>query len=158
MYDEDDVGPFGGGPAYDELVNSINNQLVEEVAIYGYSHGGGSTYDLSWLLNENVIGNEFDITETFTVTLTGYIDAITNTTMGAENRRPPLTDFHVNQYQQNTGIGGGFLNSGPSNGDDDLDRSNLLDVNGNPIVHGTIDDNMTILDFLKMRILQRVTR
>ncbi len=158
MYDEDDVGPFGGGPAYDELVNSINRQLVEEVAIYGYSHGGGSTYDLSWLLNENVIGNEFDITQPFTVTLTGYIDAITNTTIGAENRRPPLTDFHVNQYQQNTGIGGAFLNGGPSNGDDDLDRSNLLDVNGNPIVHGTIDDNMTILSFLKTRILQRVTR
>ena len=87
---------------------------------------------------------------------TSYVDAITNVTMGAENRRPLLSGYHLNQYQRNTGAAGGFLNGGPLNnpqaGDEEFDRSNL------GVVHGTIDDNGTVLNLLKTRLRQKVTR
>jgi Ca2+-binding RTX toxin-like protein len=158
MYDEDDVAPFGGGPAYDMIVNAINERHVSEIAIFGYSHGGGSTYDLAWALNENVIGNSFDITEPFSVPFTSYVDAITNVTAAAENRRPPLSTFHLSQYQQNTGIAGGWLNGGASGADDDIDRSYLLDPAGLPVVHTTIDDAQVVLDLVRTRLRQKVTR
>jgi hypothetical protein len=93
MYDEDDVGPGEEGPAYDQLVNSINNQQESEVAMFGYSHGGGSVLDRSLLLNDNVTGAESDITEPFTVKFTSYVDAIVNETAVAERRRPELSEI-----------------------------------------------------------------
>lgn len=155
MYDEDDVSPTGQGPAYDQLVNSINNQMQSEVAIFGYSHGGGSVYDLAYRLNDNIIGALFDITEPFAVKFTSYVDAITNNFADAENRRPLLSEYHLNQYQQNTGFPT-FLNGGslddPQVGDEQIDRSNL------GLVHRTIDDNAAVLNLLRIRLPQKVTR
>jgi hypothetical protein len=140
-------------PAYDMIVNAINERHVSEIAILGYSHGGGSTYDLAWALNENVIGNSFDITEPFTIPFTSYVDAVTNLAAGAENRRPPLSAFHLNQYQINT-----ILQGGPSSGDDDIDRSYLLNANGQPITHFTIDDSPVVLGLVRSRLGQKVNR
>ncbi len=150
MYDEDDCGIYGEGAAYDEVVEAINGRAQANVAIMGYSHGGGSTYNLAWRLNENVIGNLTDVTGGFAIPYTAYIDAITDYTMGAENRRPLLSLFHVNQYQNNTGATGGFLNGGPAGGDDDIDRS----YRG--VVHSNIDDDPVVLDLMRARLRQRV--
>lgn len=147
MYDEDDVYPSGNGPVYEEIQSAINERGVIRVAIYGYSHGGGSTYDLAWALNENVIGNRSDINLPFTVPFTSYVDAITNTWIGAENRRPPLSQFHLNQYQRNLPLRGG-----PSNADDELNRTNIN------VDHYTIDDHATVLELLTIRFRQRVSR
>lgn len=46
MTDEDRVAADGSGRVYNEVVNAIENRSVRELAIFGYSHGGGSTYDL----------------------------------------------------------------------------------------------------------------
>jgi len=71
--------------------------------------------------------------------------------MGAENRRPLLSAFHCNQYQRNTGFPS-YLNGGPSGGDDDIDRS----YRG--VVHGTIDDDPIVVEFLRMRFEQKIPR
>ncbi|PHS11497.1 MAG: hypothetical protein COA78_09695 [Blastopirellula sp.] len=152
MYDEDDSNTQGVGAPYDEIVEAINNRGVTEVAIIGYSHGGGSTYSLSWRLNENVIGNLTDITGTFTVPYTAYIDAVTDWTGSPENRRPHLSLFHTNQYERNTwGNLPGLPHGGPAGGDDDIDRSYIVGIN-----HFNIDDDPLILSFTHTRLKQKV--
>jgi len=151
MYDEDEVltFPYGGaGVPYDVIVNAINNQGISNVAIMGYSQGGGSTYDLAWRLNENVKANPTlnDITNPFSVPFTAYIDAVKDQDLVAEDRRPLLSEFHVSQYQRYVGLRGA-----PSGGDDDINVSYIPGIN-----HGNIDDQTIVLDFLKMRWEQKV--
>ncbi len=150
MYDEDNVEFDGSGLVFDEIANSVNHQMFDEIAILGYSHGGGSTFELSQRLSFSLTSPNPEIVEPFSISLTAYIDAIEELTPFAERRRPPSTQFHVNQYQRNLSMG--FLNGNTSNGDDDIDRSAL------GVVHSTIDDNSIVLDLIRTRLLQLVTR
>jgi triacylglycerol lipase len=98
MYVENDVASNGSGPVYDEIVDAVQNRGVTSVALYGFSHGGGSLYDLTERLqaNQASIGN-------FDIVFTGYIDAIENDSdvdLDSETRRPIGTQYHVNYYQQ----------------------------------------------------------
>lgn len=148
MFNEDDVDWFDGeGDVYDEIVRAIQGRGVTQVAIMGYSHGGGATYQLAERLHRNTVPNDLtDITNPFTVPYTAYIDAVTSYTAAAENRRPLLSAFHCNQYQTNLPLRGG-----PANGDDDIDRTYL------GVVHGTIDDNEAVIELVRLRFSQRVT-
>lgn len=151
MYDEDEADLDGSGAAYDEVVNAIQNRSVTEVAIMGYSHGGGSTYNLAWRLHQNSVAGSgvADITKPFTVPLTGYIDAIDDggPTITPETRRPLLTQFHSAQYQDNN------IPSGePSNGDDDENRTYL------GVIHTDIDDHPIVHRQLRDRLRQKVAR
>ena len=98
MYDEDDVGSSGAGPVYDEVVRAVQGRGIGVVAIFGYSHGGGSTHDLADRLNNNrgSIG-------TFSIDYTAYVDGIRNSSdidISSETRLPPSTAYHVNYYQR----------------------------------------------------------
>jgi hypothetical protein len=98
MYDEDNVSGSGAGPVYDEVVRAVRDRGIGIVAIFGYSHGGGSTHDLAERLNDNRAG-----IGTFTFPFTGYIDAIENSSdidVNSETRLPPATQYHVNYYQR----------------------------------------------------------
>lgn len=128
MYDEDDVGSDGGGPVYDEVVRAIQRRDVHAVAIFGYSHGGGSTYDLAERLNNNRAG-----IGTFTLPYSAYIDGIMNSSdidIRSEDRLPPATQYHVNYYQRND-----FFIKG-----DDVPGANVNINVGGGISHGEIDD------------------
>jgi dipeptidyl aminopeptidase/acylaminoacyl peptidase len=113
MYNEDDVGYNGIGDVYDEVVSAINDRGVTDVAIMGYSHGGGSTYVLAWRLQQNTIPGSgiSDITKPFSIPFTGYIDAIDDggPAFTAETRRPPMSLFHCAQYQDNNTPSGASL-------------------------------------------------
>jgi len=111
MYDEDVVAGDGLGAAYDEIVQAIQRRGVTTVAIYGFSHGAGSIYDLSNLLDANraSIG-------TFQIEFTAYIDGIENDSsadLDSEVRLPPSTAYHVNYYQRNFFSGGIWGNEVP---------------------------------------------
>ena len=163
-----DCDPTGQGNALNEIANAINNRGVTDVAIVGYSHGGGSTYNLSQAMHHDGTtvtithnGNLATITypdlikKNYNLVFTSYIDAINNssfTSMTAETRRPLNSQFHVNQYQRNTGLLGLKLRGNNSGGDDDIDRSYL------GVTHSTIDDNEIVLAFLTMRFKQKVRR
>ena len=87
----------GSGAVYDEIVNAIQNRSVTNLALYGFSHGAGSIYDLSERLeaNRSSIGD-------FELLFTGYIDAIENDSdvdLDPEVRLPIGTQYHVNYYQ-----------------------------------------------------------
>ena len=95
LWNEDEVDDSGAGKAYDEVVTSVNDRSVNNVIIFGYSHGGGSTYDLANRLNTNNIG---------TIAFTSYIDAIENDSFfdtDPETDRPPGSQYHVNDWQPN---------------------------------------------------------
>lgn len=99
MYVDNDVASDGSGAVYDEIVNAVTNRGVTAVALYGFSHGGGSIYDLSERLDANAgsIG-------AFDIPFTGYIDAIENdsdTDLDSEVRLPIGSVYHVNYYQSN---------------------------------------------------------
>jgi len=107
VYDGVFTGPenAGAGPVYDETVSAIQDRKVQTLAVFGYSHGGGSTYDLVKRLDDN----RADI-GTFTVQFTAYIDAIRQTVESPvggvrvpvglpEVRRPPSSQYHMNFYQ-----------------------------------------------------------
>jgi hypothetical protein len=98
MYDEDDVEADGSGAAFNEVVSAVQNRGVSSVTIFGYSHGAGSTQDLSVRLDDNrgSIG-------TFSIDYTAYMDAIENDgefTFTAEAIPPASTQFHDNYYER----------------------------------------------------------
>ncbi|MEX2175130.1 MAG: dockerin type I domain-containing protein [Pirellulaceae bacterium] len=157
LYDEDIVATDGSGAPYNEIVSAINTRGVSKVAAMGYSHGGGSTFHLSWRLEQNTIAGSgvVDITKPFTVPLTGYIDAIRNTFDGdirAEDRRPRLAEFHCAQYQRTRPLDPSNLKGMPSDGEDDWNRTDL------GVDHGDIDDHLEVHYLLRMRLRSLVPR
>lgn len=111
MYDEDVVAADGSGSAYNEAVTAVRDRGVSDVAIFGYSHGGGSTYDLADRLDVNraAIG-------VFEIRYTSYVDSVSNNSdidTAMELRRPPSTGYHLNHYQHGTLFEDFFLDGGP---------------------------------------------
>jgi hypothetical protein len=150
MFDENEVALDGSGAPYDEVVSAIQERGVTDVAIMGYSHGGGSTYNLSWRLEQNTIAGSgiTDITNPFAVPFTGYIDAIKNFYIlddTPEDRRPRMSIFHCAQYQRNSHLPP-FLVGTESDGDIDIDQSAL------GVTHMTIDDHATVQGILRTHL------
>jgi hypothetical protein len=86
---------------YNEIVNDIRNEGESQVALFGFSHGGGDTYTLASQLytNRASVG-------AYTLAFTGYVDSIRNSSdfdTNAMALRPPATQYHVNYYR-GTGI------------------------------------------------------
>ncbi|MCP4247582.1 MAG: hypothetical protein GY778_11085 [bacterium] len=157
MFDEDSVGADGSGAVFEEVADAIQNRGVGEVAIFGYSHGGGSTYDLADLLDINrpTLG-------VFDIRFTSYVDSVSNNSdidVGQELRRPPATDYHLNHYQHGT-FGDFWLDGGP------VPNSNPpptgLDVEttawGANATHFEVDDFGQVLDLMETSLIPRVTR
>jgi len=97
MYVENDVAADGSGAVYDEIVSAVQDRGVTGIALYGFSHGGGSIYDLS----ERLEANKASIGD-FDILFSAYIDGIENDSdvdLDAEVRLPLGTGYHVNYYQ-----------------------------------------------------------
>ncbi len=157
MRDEDEVSRDGSGNVYDDIVNALQTRSVEELAIFGYSHGGGSTYDLCNRLDANraAIG-------TFSINFTSYVDGIENDSTidtDMELRRPPTTNFHANHYQSGS-FHDLFLDGGPV--DDSEPPPRGLDVEtvtwGRDATHSEIDDFEEVRNFIQEALQDRVRR
>ena len=151
MYDEDDVSSSGAGPAYDEVVRAVAQRGIGVVSIFGYSHGGGSTFDLAERLaiNAGSIGS-------FTIPYTAYVDAIENDSdidIESERRRPIGSAYHVNYYQRED-----FFIRGNSVPGADVD----VNVNSTPwgagIEHTGVDDLANVRSGIRDPLLLRVPR
>jgi hypothetical protein len=74
-----------------EIKDQRDKCEVSDIGVFGYSHGGGSTYDTTLFMGQ--------------VNYTGYIDAIRNNFFDinpfAEERYPTGSSYHVNYYQSN---------------------------------------------------------
>jgi hypothetical protein len=118
----------------------VTGRGQNNIALIGYSRGGGAVYDVSALLQE--VGRSL---EKFTVRYTGYIDAIR---MGwfaksAEIRRPRLSLQHVNFYQLS-----GLIHGNETK--DKLDSDHNEEVK--EVNHYTIDDS----DYVKSQIIDKL--
>jgi len=154
MYDEDVVSAGGAGAAFDEVVSAVRDRGVGSVAIFGYSHGGGSTNDLARRLDDNrgTIG-------AFSIDFTAYVDGIDNDSdidIGTETELPPSTAYHANYYE-NPGCGFFALCGGPIVGADfDLDVTTT--PWGAGLTHFTVDDAPEVTSGIRDQLLPRVPR
>jgi len=146
MYDEEDIDSAFAG-----VVNSINRQGYNEVAMYGFSQGGGAVFAISELIEEAADPLNGTITELFTVPFTSYIDAVDHFGFGVQNERPKLSEFHWNQYQTT-----GLAHGGPLVDPDDDDEEHVRTPLG--LKHTDMDDDVNVLNLLKQRLRQKVTR
>ncbi len=152
IHDEDDVAADGSGPVYDEAVTAIQARLVEEVAIFGYSHGGGSTYDLADQLDLNRAG-----IGVFEIVFTSYVDSVENDSdidTAMELRRPPSTAYHANHYQVGT-LADFFLDGGPV--PDSNPPPTGLNVETTPwgagATHFLVDDYVQVRAFIEANLI-----
>jgi hypothetical protein len=97
LHNEDDIATNGSGTAYNQVYNAVRNEDVSQVAIIGYSHGGGDVYYLANRLNSD--GTKIG---TFSIAFTAYVDSISNSSdydTTPETRRPPGSLVHMNYYR-----------------------------------------------------------
>jgi hypothetical protein len=158
MFDEDHVAADGSGSVYNEAVNAVQNRNVQEIAIFGYSHGGGSTYDLADLLDVNrpSIG-------VFDIVFTSYVDSVSNDSdfdMAQELRRPPSSAYHLNHYQHGVFLEDLGLDGGPV--PDSNPPPTGLDVEttawGAGATHFEVDDFVQVRDLIEASLLQTTAR
>jgi hypothetical protein len=144
-YDEDNVSADGSGPVYNAAVDAIANRSVGDVAIYGYSHGGGSTYDLADRLDFNRLS-----IGTFVIQFTSYADSVSNNSdvdVAMELRRPPSTGYHLNHYQEGSFFEDFLLDGGPV--PDSNPPPTGLNVETTP--WGANSTHFTVDDYLEVR-------
>lgn len=155
--DEDEVSATGAGLVFDEVVNAIQHRAVGELAVFGFSHGGGSTFDLCERLNtfRATIG-------TFTIDFTSYTDGVQNDSdldIEMELRRPISSGFHANHFQHGSfadfGLDGGPVSTS-------LPPPTGLDVETTPwgasATHYLVDDYSEVRAFLLAELEPRVSR
>lgn len=146
----DEADEWGRGPAYDEIVHAVNHRGVTQVALLGYSHGGGTVYHVAWRLdNDYAASDGSTIVEPYELVFASYLDAVRNNYFAdiySETRRPPGTTFFLNQYQTNTWLRGGPVENLQA-GDLEYDRSPLgvrhkgeSSIDVHPVVIQTIQD------------------
>ncbi len=155
LYDEDNVTANGSGATLNEVVTAVRDRGVDQVAIFGYSHGGGSTHDLAERLDNDRAGiGEFEIVAT------SYVDGVGNSSdfdISQEVRRPPSTDYHANQYQVGSFADFG-LDGGPVPGSDPPPTGrNVETILGTGVTHFTVDDEPIVRTFVESNLATRVT-
>jgi len=149
MFDEDSVNTNGDGETLAEIQSAVTERNVNAVAIYGYSHGGGSVEDLADALGGLV-----------QIAFTGYIDAVDQAlanTLGQETDRPPGTAFHLNIYQENDEF---ELGGGPIVGllAQDIEVNVTQTPWGAMLDHFTIDDDPNVHALITTHLTQRIAR
>ncbi len=147
MYRHDQVVSSGAGAAYNEAIRAVKRRNVKNVAIFGFSWGGGATYELARGLKANA-----SLHARYTLRYTGYIDGITHHAISSEQRFPPGSAYHDNIYQRRDWLIQGNSVAGAHN------------VNasatgwGSSLVHTSIDDNGTVRSIIISNLIRRVAR
>jgi hypothetical protein len=145
LYSHDQVQSNGQGAAYNEVSNAVLRRNVDYVAMFGYSWGGGATYDLSAGLN-----NTTALKGQYTLKYTAYVDGIRHNSLSSETRLPVGTKYHDNFYQRKDWLLKGNSVVGANN------VNVTLTSWGKSLVHTTIDDNATLQNALLTNLTTRV--
>ncbi|HWL92633.1 MAG TPA: hypothetical protein VNT79_03790 [Phycisphaerae bacterium] len=155
MHDEDHVAADGLGTAYAEVVDAVSHRMVDEVSIFGYSHGGGSTHDLADRLDQDRAG-----IGVFEIVVTSYVDAVENDSdfdLSRELRRPPSSGYHANHYQVGS-FADVFLDGGPVPDSDPQPTGRNVETTawGAGATHFQVDDFPQVRDFVEMNLTTRL--
>ena len=162
----------GTGAAYSEVVNAVNNRRVTSVSVFGYSWGGGATYNLVDRLVADAAAGK--IQNPFSIPYTAYIDAVQHDFFAfgaAEIRRPPASQFHVNYFERigtpdqnlnvmgNSVAGSDFeLNVNTANWGRAIDHYFIDDDLGGPDNEALGVAGRIVLNGVQSRFLARVSR
>jgi len=95
LYSYDKVASNGQGAAFNEVKSAVLKRGVSDIAIVGYSWGGGSTYQLAAGLNSDAA-----LKGRYQLQYTAYIDGIRQCSISSETRLPTGTLYHDNLYQR----------------------------------------------------------
>jgi len=133
LYSHNQIQANGQGAAYTEAVNAILKRKVTNLAVLGYSWGGGATYELATGLQANTA-----LTGRYALKYTAYVDGIRHNALGADQRLPPRTLFHDNVFQRKDWLLKGNTIVGANN----LNVTNT--TWGSSLVHTTLDDNAMV--------------
>lgn len=149
LFSHEQVGDNGLGAAYDEVVSAVLKRNADDVAIYGYSWGGGATYNLTVALNANAALAPAG----YRLAYTAYVDAFRRSSflgLSAETRKPVATAFHDNFYQRKDWLLKGSSVFGAYN-------INVTNTTwGKNLSHTSIDDNATLQSLLVNNLMTRV--
>ena len=86
------------------ILNQVNKHGVTTIGLYGYSHGGGTVYEVSQLLAS---AQNNPMNKPFTLAWTAYIDAVdvrSGPDFRPELHLPVGTNYHYNIYQSKDGF------------------------------------------------------
>jgi hypothetical protein len=146
LFPHSQIRSNGRGAAYNEVVSAVLKRNADNVAFFGYSWGGGATYELSKGLSANTALKPAG----YKLQFTAYVDGIRHNTIGAETRLPVGTAYHDNFYQRKD-----FLLKGNSIGG--AHNKNVTQTSwGKSLVHTTIDDSVTLQRVLVGDLVTRV--
>ena len=149
--DEDQVGKRLG--PLKQVKNSVDGNAATGVAVFGYSLGGGATYDLVSKLNK----------AGYNVNFTGYVDAIhynsgmlNEPSLGrAVDDYPPGADFLLNQFETNSL----WVDGTDVEATGDGQVVNIDTTNWTPtLYHTTIDDDSTVQQNIKTYLDGKIDR
>lgn len=148
MFDEDTLN----GAIYNEASRAVRFRNVTQMAIIGYSHGGGATHDLSEALaNDPNVG-------AFQLLYTAYVDAVAEPGIAEENRRPVNSLFHVNYYQtphtwaEDRWLGGGPIDPPGAN----IEVNVSATAWGAALTHFDIDDNANVRNGVRNELVNHI--
>ena len=146
LYAHGQVQKDGKGAVYNDIVDGVLKRNVNNVAIVGYSWGGGATYDLSNALKKTTTLAPAG----YRLVYTAYIDGIRHSSLSSETRKPVGTLYHDNIFQRkdlfprgNTVLGAVNLN---------VTKTSW----GANLRHVTIDDDPTVQQILTTNLKARV--
>jgi hypothetical protein len=146
MFAHDKVSSTGRGAVYDEVTSAILKRNADNVAIFGYSWGGGATYDLTKALAANTKLKPAG----YKLVFTAYVDGIRHSAISAETRLPVGTAYHDNFFQRSD-----FLLEGNSVAKGH--NTNVTNTSwGKSLSHTTIDDSPTLQSLLLGHLITRV--
>jgi hypothetical protein len=139
---------IGKGQIYDDTVTAVLKRNVNNVAIIGYSWGGGATYNLS-----NALKKTSTLAPAgYKLVYTAYIDAIRHGSITSETRKPVGTLYHDNIYQRKDFAPRGNKVTGAN-----LNLNVTTTSWGSLLRHVTVDDHpvvrQTLIDNLKARVI-----
>ncbi len=140
------VSSNGRGAAYDEVSSAVLQRNVDNIAIVGYSWGGGATYELA----AGLASNTALAAAGYRLQYTAYIDAIRHYSLSSETRFPTLSKYHDNFYQRKDWLLKGNAVSGANN-------VNATATSwGSTLVHTTLDDSLVLRSLLIGGLTARV--
>jgi hypothetical protein len=145
LYSHDKIQSTGKGSAYDEIKSAVLQRNVDNVAILGYSWGGGATYELAAGLKADA-----SLAGQFQLKYTAYIDGIQHYWIGSETRLPANSLYHDNLYQRKDWLLRGNSVAGAVN----LNVTNT--VWGRNLVHTTIDDSSMVQSIIVSNLTAKV--
>jgi hypothetical protein len=138
----------GKGKVYDDTVTAVLKRNVNNVAIIGYSWGGGATYNLSNALKKTPTLASAG----YKLVYTAYIDGIRHGSISSETRKPVGTLYHDNVYQRKDLVPRGNKVTGAN-----LNLNVTATTWGSQLRHVTVDDHPTVqqilVDNLKARVI-----